>query len=311
MRRVIVVGSVNADLTVKTERLPRMGETVSGEAPMVSCGGKGANQAVAALKAGASVTLIAKIGSDDYGNLLYTRLRRAGLGPEGLLRDPREPAGLALILVDNVGNNQIIVIPGSNGNLTVDDFRSVESLMERGSIFLTQLEIPLSTVEYALRLAKDRGMTTILDPAPVSPLPSRVYPVVDILTPNETEAERLTGRAIKCPAEAEKAASTLLSRGCGKVIITLGAQGALLSYPGGTECFPAPPTLSIDAVAAGDAFNGALAAALAAGESLSHAIRFANAAGALSTTKRGAQESLPAKNQIEAFLRSRFSVELH
>jgi ribokinase len=302
MSRVIVVGSANTDLTVKAQCLPRSGETVTGDELMVSYGGKGANQALAALKAGAEVTFLAKIGTDPYGNLLYDHLVRSGLAPEGLIRDPREPAGLALIAVDKTGNNQIMVIPGSNGRFMVEDFRPLEPLLQTGSLFLIQLEIPLPTVEYALRLARSRGMTTILDPAPVCPLPPAVYSAVDILTPNEIEAGSLTDMVVHTPSQAEKAASVLISRGCQMVIVTLGARGALLSRAEGVEFFAALPTSPVDTVAAGDAFNGGLAAALASSKPLSQAIRFASAAGALSTTRRGAQESLPTRREIEHLL---------
>lgn len=300
--RVIVVGSANTDLTVKTEHLPRLGETVTGDEFMVSYGGKGANQALAALKAGAGVTFLAKIGTGQYGNLLYDHLIQSGLPSKGLLRDETKPAGLALIMVDKEGRNQIVIVPGSNGHFVVEDVQSFEPLLRTGSLLLTQLEIPLPTVEHALRLAKARGMTTILDPAPVSPLPPSVYSLVDILTPNEIEAGSLTERGIETSAEAEKAASILLSRGCRTVIITLGARGALLSRAEGVELFPPFPIRPVDTVGAGDAFNGALAAALACGKSLPEAIRFANAAGALSTTRRGAQESLPEKTEVEHLL---------
>jgi ribokinase len=304
MLKVIVVGSANTDLTVRAERLPRPGETITGDEFMVSYGGKGANQALAALKAGAPVTLFAKIGTDAYGNLLYDHLVESGLPREGLLRDRQAIGGLALIAIDRAGSNQIIIIPGSNGRFLVEDLQSLEPLLEAGSPLLTQLEVPIPTVEYVLRLAKNRGMTTILDPAPVAPLSPSTYASVDILTPNEIEAASLTGMQVKSPSEAEKAASVLLSRGCRVVIITLGSQGALLSHAEGFQFFPPLPVASVDTVAAGDAFNGALAAALAAGQSLHEAVRFANAAGALSTTKRGAQESLPEKEEIEELLRT-------
>jgi len=303
--RVIVVGSANTDLTVKTGHLPRSGETVVGDEFMISYGGKGANQALAALKAGAGVTLLAKIGTDEYGNLLYDHLIQSGLPSKGLLHHREEPAGLALIVVDKEGRNQIVIVSGSNGHFMVEDLHRFEPLLQAGSLLLTQLEIPLSTVEHALRLAKARGMTTILDPAPVSPLPPSVYSLVDILTPNETEASSLTERKVETPAEAEKAASIFLSLGCRTVIITLGARGALLSRAEGVEFFPPFLTRSVDTVGAGDAFNGALAAALASDKSLPEAIRFACAAGSLSTTKRGAQESLPEKTEVEHLLREK------
>jgi len=304
MSRVIVVGSANTDLTIKADRLPRPGETITGGEFMVSYGGKGANQALAALKAGAFVTFMAKIGMDNYGNLLFDHLLGSGCHSEGLLRDPEAPAGVALIAVDNTGKNQIVVASGSNGRFTVADIRSLEHLLVHGAFLLTQLEIPTSTVEYSLRLAKSRGMTTILNPAPFAPLSPEIYPFIDILTPNEREAGDLAGLDVTTIDKASKASSILRSRGCHTVIITLGEQGALLNLEGGIEHFPALPVQSIDSVAAGDAFNGVLAAALGTGKPISQAVPFANAAGALCTTKRGAQESLPTKGEIEQLLQS-------
>ncbi|RMF87841.1 MAG: ribokinase [Nitrospinota bacterium] len=299
---IVVLGSANTDLTVKADRLPRPGETVTGGEFMVSYGGKGANQALAALKVGATVHLLAKIGTDAYGNLLYEHLIRSGLPPEGLVRDPEAPAGVALIAIDREGNNQIIVAPGSNWRFSVQDLQALTLFPAGTSLLLTQLEIPLPTVEQGLRLARAQGITTILNPAPATPLPSSIYPLVDILTPNEREAGDLAGMEVTGLEEAERAAAVLQSRGCRQVIVTLGAQGALLYSGGRGEHFPAFPVQAIDTVAAGDAFNGALAAALAMHRPLSEAIRFANAAGALSTTQRGAQESLPAREAIEQLM---------
>ena len=305
MSRVIVIGSANTDLTVKTGRLPHPGETVFGDEFLVSYGGKGANQALAALNAGASVTLLARIGTDTYGNRLYDHLVQSGLPSEGLLRDSSHPAGLALIALDKEGNNQIIVIPGSNSRLAVDDLHSFEPVLRRGSVLLTQLESPFPVVEHGLRLARNHGMTTILDPAPARSLSEEIYALVDILTPNEVEAGSLSGVIVKDPSDAEKAALALHSRGCTAVIVTMGAQGALLSYAGGVTYVPAFKVSSIDTVAAGDAFNGALAAVLAEGRVVSEAVRFAMAAAALSTTKRGAQESLPTRKDIERLLQTK------
>jgi ribokinase len=302
MSSVIVIGSANTDLTVKADRLPRPGETLFGDEFMVSYGGKGANQALAALNAGASVTLVARIGTDTYGNRLFKHLVRSGLPPEGLLRDSDHPAGLALIALDKAGNNQIIVVPGSNSRLSVDDVRSLEPVWKGGSVFLTQLESPLQTVEFALRLARGHGMTTILDPAPAGSLPEAMYRLIDILTPNDVEAGSLSGVMVKDLSDAEKAASILRSKGCAVVIVTMGARGALLSSAEGVRLFPAMTVWSIDTVAAGDAFNGALTAVLAEGRMLSEAVRFATAAAALSTTKRGAQESLPTRKEIDKVL---------
>ena len=302
MAHIVVLGSANTDLTVKADRLPRPGETVSGGEFMVSYGGKGANQALAALKAGAAVLFLAKIGTDTYGNLLYEHLLCSGFAAEGLLRDPEVPAGVALIAIDRQGNNQIIVAPGSNHRFTVEDLQTCTPFPADTALLLTQLEIPIPTVEQGLRLARSQGIMTILNPAPAVPLPSSIYPLVDILTPNEREAGELVAREVTSLTDAENAAALLHSRGCRAVIITLGAQGALL-YDGERGVhFPPFAVQAIDTVAAGDAFNGALAAALALHRPLDEAIRFANAAGALATTRRGAQESLPTKGAIEQLL---------
>jgi ribokinase len=302
MSRVVIVGSANTDLPARADRLPRPGETVTDGEFMVSFGGKGANQALAALKAGAEVTLLAKIGQDTYGNLLHNHLVKAGIGRRGLLRDPEVPAGVALIAVDQAGNNQIVVAPGSNKRFTVEDLRVLEPLLQGGAIFLAQMEIPLPTIQYALKSAKSQGMTTILNPAPFVPLSSECYSFIDVLTPNEREASDLTGIEVTGLDEAKKAASVLRSRGCPTVIITLGAQGSLLCQEETILVFPSFPVHAIDSVAAGDAFNGALAAALSERQSLREAVRFANAAGALCTTKRGAQESLPTRREIEQLM---------
>jgi ribokinase len=302
MPEVIVLGSANVDFTVRADRLPRPCETVTGGDFMVSFGGKGANQALAALKAGAGVVFLSRIGRDTYGDLLYEHLVEEGLDPAGLLRDPEAPAGVALIAVDRAGNNQIIIAPGSNKRFTVEDVRSLEPLLEKGSILLAQLEIPLPTTLYALESAKSRGMTTILNPAPFVPLPTKWYPFIDILTPNEREASDLTGIEVIGPEDAERAASVLCSRGCPTVIITLGAQGSLLGHGEAFRLLPPFQVDAVDSVAAGDAFNGALAAALGEHQSLAEAVHFANAAGALCTTKRGAQESLPVRGEIERLL---------
>ena len=299
MLKLAVIGSANTDLTVSASRLPRPGETVSSGKFRVSYGGKGANQALAALnqalaalRAGCPTTLLTKIGRDPYGDLLYDHLVQSGLDPIGLLRDAEEPAGVALIALDREGNNQIVVAPGSNHRLTPVDLEASKNLWTDADLLLVQMEIPQETVECALDLAKRQQMTTILNPAPAAPLNAQTYSQVDILTPNEREASDLTGLEVQTVEDARRAAASLRSRGCRVVIITLGKDGALLSSEAGEEHFPALPVESIDSVAAGDAFNGALAAALSFGSTVPEAIKFANSAGALSTTRRGAQESL-------------------
>jgi ribokinase len=279
-----------------------VGETVSGGDFLLSYGGKGANQALAVHLAGAPVFMIAKLGHDANGELLYQHLIAAGLRPQGLLRDPEAPTGVALIMVDSQGHNLIVTAPGSNRSLTVTDVQALEVEAFAGSIFLTQLETPLETVEYGLQRALEKNMTTILNPAPGRLLSPDVLALAQIITPNETEASLLSGVAVTDLDSARQAGERLLAMGCRTVIMTLGAQGALLVCQGTVQHFPPFVVTAIDTTAAGDAFNGVLAAALWEGRGLHEAIVRANAAGALCVTKRGAQEALPTRQEIEALL---------
>ena len=299
---ILVIGSANVDFTVKVERLPQVGETVSGGDFLLSCGGKGANQALAAHLAGAPVFMIAKLGRDTNGELLYQQLTAAGLNAQGLLRDAEVPAGVALIMVDLDGHNLIATAPGSNRRLTVADVQALDATAFRGGILLTQLETPLETLKYGLQRALEKGMTTILNPAPGRLLSPDVLALPHIITPNETEASLLSGVVVMDLDTARRAGERLLSLGCHTVIITLGAQGSLLVQPGEVQHFPPLPVTPIDTTAAGDAFNGVLAATLLEGRQLDEAIMRANAAGALCVTKRGAQEALPTRQEIEALV---------
>ena len=299
MSRVIVVGSANVDDTLRVERLPSRGETVLGHDLIRSCGGKGANQAAAARLAGADVRLVAKVGQDENGRLIEQRLVSLGVPTDHLLRDSTAASGMAMILVDQEGGNQIAVAPGSNAALSREDVRRMLSGLRAGDMMLTQLEIPIAAVEEALALAKSRGAMTILNPAPARQLSDQLLSQVDLLIPNETEAAALTGLA-----DPEQAARALVNRGIATIIVTLGAKGAVLCRKGLTRHFPALPVPTVDTTAAGDAFVGVLAAMLAEGKTIYEAIHLANAAGALATSKRGAQESLPTRKEIEDLCRS-------
>jgi ribokinase len=296
---VLVVGSSNIDLVASVDRLPNRGETVLGYHFAQSFGGKGANQAVAAARAGGDVTFLSMLGADANGLLIEQHLATQRLSRPVLLRDAEAPTGVAMILVDHNGENQIVVVPGSNGRLTPAAVQQHRELMVGVRVLLVQMEIPLETVREALSLAKAHGLTTILNPAPAAPLPSDLLQLVDVLTPNETEAHALSGSSD--PAEA---ARILTGRGVGTVVVTCGAAGALMI--GGHEATRIPGYVveSIDSTGAGDAFNGVLACAMAEGASITSAIERANAAGALATTGRGAQESLPTKDDIERLCRS-------
>ncbi|MEE8224089.1 MAG: ribokinase [candidate division NC10 bacterium] len=300
---VVVVGSANLDFTIQVDRAPTPGETILGRDLLVSFGGKGANQAVAALRAGAGVTFVGKVGEDQHGEQIRKNLESVGLDGVGLLSDATCNTGVAFILVEAAGVNQIVVVPGCNYRLTPDELHSRDHLLS-GTILLLQLETPLETVFYALQRGKQKGMRTILNPAPATPLPHEIFPLVDLLTPNETEASTLTGTTVGERSRAKEAGARLLEMGCGDVIITLGAQGSLWVGKDGARHFPGFSVPAVDSTAAGDAFNGALAAALAAGKAMEAAIPFANAAGALATTRRGAQASLPDRPAIFSLLSS-------
>ncbi len=296
---VLVVGSCNIDLMATVDRLPVPGETVFGRQFTQSFGGKGANQAVASARAGAEVRFLGKLGTDANGMLMERHLTTRGLSRLVLFRDAEAPTGVAMILVDRTGDNQIVVVPGSNGRLTPADIRQHSELMTGARVLLIQMEIPTETVQETLALAKEHGLTTILNPAPASPLPTECLQFVDILTPNETEAHSLGGST-----DSAQAAQFLVERGAGTVVVTCGAAGALMICGKDVTHVPGFLVETIDSTGAGDAFNGALACAVAEGVPLVSAIVRANAAGALATTARGAQESMPTKVDIDRLCRS-------
>ena len=298
MPRVVVIGSANMDITVRVERLPHLGETVSGGEFYTAFGGKGANQAVAAYKAGADMRFLAKVGCDQNGDAIIENLEGIGLNSGGILRDESRHSGVAVIMVDEMGNNAIAVAPGSNRNLTQEDVLRAESHISWGQVLLAQLETPLPSVREALRLARGHGLVTILNPAPAQPLPGEILSLADILTPNEVEAATLTGIDVQSADEATRAAEKLLESGAKQVIVTLGKEGCCWVRRDRSQTFPSFPVEAVDSTAAGDAFNGALACAVAEGCPMEAAIRFGSAAGAIAATRRGAQDSLPTREEI-------------
>jgi len=304
MPRVIVVGSANIDLTVAVARLPREGETVSNGTLHVDHGGKGANQAVAARRLGAEVRFIGCLGRDPHGERIAAGLLDEGVPPEGLVRTEAADTGIALIVVDAAGRNQIAVAPGANRQLFPELVRGHADLVRWARVLLCQLEIPVPTVEWALATAREHGVLTILNPAPARALPDALLSLADCLTPNAGEAELLSGVAVSGPETAAEAAQRILARGVRRVIVTLGSQGALFCDGSAGIHFPAFPVEAVDTTGAGDAFNGALAVGLAAGGKWDEAIPLASAAAALACTKRGAQSSLPYREDVEAFLRA-------
>ncbi|HUS94076.1 MAG TPA: ribokinase [Patescibacteria group bacterium] len=299
---IVVFGSINMDLVAHTPRLPSPGETIIGRSFTTVPGGKGANQAVACARLGAAVELVGRLGNDVFGEQLLVHLQAQGVGTRYLSREESISSGVALIEVDDAAENNIIVIPGANGRVGQADLLHLITALSQAKLLLLQLEIPLEVVIAAAHLANERGVKVILDPAPAQELPAEVYPLVDLLTPNETEAASLTGLTIANIDDAVIAACKLLSFGARRVIIKLGNQGALLADEKGVELFPAFPVTAVNTVAAGDAFNGALAVALSKDQPLRTAIRWGLAGGALSVTQFGAQESMPDLGMLQQIL---------
>jgi ribokinase len=299
---VVVVGSVNVDMIIRSERLPRPGETIVGGEFVEAGGGKGANQALAAHRLGADVRFIARVGRDGPGETSRRRFRDEGLRTTWISEDPAAPTGVALILVDAGGQNLISVASGANLRLSPDDVRDARTAFEGARVLLVQLEIPIETVEAALTTARTLGVTTLLNPAPARPIPDALLRMVGWLTPNEIEAATLSGLNVVDGPSAARAAAALVDRGASNVVVTLGSHGAVWATRAGVEPVPALPVDSVDTTAAGDAFSAALAVALARGESPRRALRYASAAGALATTRLGAQPSLPTRAEIEKLL---------
>jgi ribokinase len=302
---VCVIGSANLDFTVSVPALPRPGETVSGGELIVSPGGKGANQAVAARRLGAEVRFVGLLGADPMGDRLLAVLTAEGIDVAGIGRTDQAPTGVALIAVDREGRNQIAVAPGANHRLTVARAGAHADAVAWADVVLLQLETPLETVRWALREGRRRGKRTVLNPAPARelPLPPDLLPMVDVVIPNELEAGLLTGAPVVDGGTAATAGRALVGAGAGAAVITLGVQGAL-HVEGDGACTPVPgfPVTAVDTVGAGDAFAGALAACLAGGAGVAEAVVVASAAGALTCTRRGAIDALPVRAEVRALV---------
>lgn len=295
---ILVIGSSNTDMVVKAPHLPAPGETILGGTFLMNPGGKGANQAVAAARLGGSVTFICKTGNDIFGKQSVGLFEEEGIETAFIFEDPQHPSGVALITVDDKGENCIVVASGANAHLTAEDLLPATHCIERSEIILMQLEIPLETVAYAARVAAHFGKIVILNPAPVCPLEDELLKHVSIITPNETEALMLTGIKIIDEATAAQAAELLHTKGISTVIITLGSKGAFVSHEGVYTLVPAPIVEAVDTTAAGDVFNGALSVALSENKTMLAAVDFACKAAAISVTRLGAQASAPYMNEL-------------
>ncbi len=297
--KIVVVGSMNTDMVVNSERIPLPGETVLGGKFMMNSGGKGANQAVAAARLGGNVYFIARSGNDIFGKRAVDLYKEDDINTDYIVTDPELPSGVALILVDAKGENSISVASGANGALSPKDIDAAAGLIAECKIVLMQLETPIETIEYTARMAHRLGKTVILNPAPARELSDSLLENVDILIPNETEAALLSGVEVKDEEDARVAADALSRRGVATVIITLGSKGALVKDGDSYALVPSRKVKAVDTTAAGDTFCGALAVALSEGRSIVEAVGFATRCASITVTRPGAQMSLPRRCEVE------------
>jgi len=298
MKKIIVLGSTNTDMVVKAARLPAPGETILGGNFLMNPGGKGANQAVAASRLGGDVVFIAKVGDDLFGREAKTLFAKEGICTDYVLTDNTEPSGVALIMVDAQGENCISVASGANGALSAEDIEVARGVIEKAGVLLMQLETPVGTVLCAAQWASAKGVPVVLNPAPACELPDELLQCLSMITPNETEAELLTGVKVTDETSAARAAKALCAKGVKRVVITMGSKGAFVYSDGQGMIVPAVKVKAVDTTAAGDVFNGALAVALTEDHPLAAAISFAAKASAISVTRMGAQASAPYRNEI-------------
>lgn len=301
--QIVVIGGCNYDYLVRGPKLPLAGETAEGDEFQEAPGGKGANQAIAAARLGARVSFIGRIGNDPRGDACHRRLVEEGVNTEGVVRDNGSATGVAFILVDQGGQKQIMTAPGANRMFSVGDIHAQRPLLERARVALAQLELPVEAVLTAFQICREAGAAIVLDPAPARPLADELLKLVDVIRPNSTEAEVLTGIHVKDRESAWKAAQRLLERGVKSAIVQAGDEGNLAVWPDGQRWLPKLPVKSVDATGAGDAFAAAVAVQLAQGAELAEAAVFANAAAALATTKLGAQAGLPSRAAVEQLLK--------
>lgn len=300
MPDIIVVGSLNADLVVRTPRFPQPGETISGEDLQIIPGGKGANQAVAAARQGTSTAMVGRVGDDSFGPLLIDNLQQNGVDTVHVETDANAATGTAIIVVDANGQNSIVLSPGGNGRVTAEDVNNIS--FSDSKLLLLQLEIPVEAVLVAAQRAKEKGLRVLLNPAPARSLPAELLSLPDFLVPNESELSLLTGLPVQDLPSAEHAARALLEGGIQTVIVTLGANGALIVSKELTKQVASFNVDVVDTTAAGDAFIGGFASAFLQGKPLEEAVRYGCACGALAATKFGAQPSLPTREEVEDFL---------
>jgi ribokinase len=301
--RICVVGSANVDLTFRTPRLPKAGETLAGQSLHLGMGGKGANQAVAAARLGAEVVFVACVGNDTFGDEAMKRFRAEGIDTSFVRQDGNHPTGTAAIVVDDNAENCIVIVPGANAGLSAADVRTAASMIQQADAVLCQLETPIEATVEAFRLARAAGKLTMLTPAPVVELPEELLPLCDVCVPNRTEMEYLAGGPVQTVEQAHVAAMSLRARGVKTVVVTLGPKGALLLNDSAVH-IPALAVKAVDTTGAGDAFTAALAVSLANGEPLQDAARRASAVAALTVTQIGTQAAFPHRLDVDEWLAS-------
>ena len=300
MKRSLVVGSSNTDMVVKSDHLPSPGETVLGGQFFTFAGGKGANQAVAAAKLEGQISFLAKVGNDELGQAAIAGFEKVGIDTSSILIDSSTHSGVALILVDAKGENSISVASGANSKLSPKDIENSKELIEKSDFVLAQLETPLESIERLAEITREANVPLILNPAPAAKISEKIFKDLFLITPNESEAELLTGIKITDEGSIIQALRSLKNKGVKNVIITLGARGAYFLSDQEEELVPSRKVKAVDTTAAGDTFNGALTVALAEGKSMKDAILFANHAASISVTKMGAQNSQPYRHQLKS-----------
>lgn len=302
MARIVVIGSSNIDLIASVSSLPKPGETIGNGRFSQANGGKGANQAVAAARLGGDVLFVTCVGEDMNGRMLEKQFASDGIHTSHMKFEKEAPTGTALIFVADDGENCIAVAPGANNCLLPSDIEKVAEEIRKAEYVLLQQEIPVETVEKAVEIASAGGVKVVLNPAPMRPVADSVLSDLFLITPNETEAEKLTGVRIETAGDAEKASAILLDKGVKNVIVTLGSNGSVLCNAEGTVSVPARKVKAVDTTAAGDVYNGALVAALSEGCTITEAMRFATVSSSISVTRAGAQPSVPFRTEVDEMM---------
>ncbi|MFH5885329.1 ribokinase [Halalkalibaculum sp. DA3122] len=300
--KILIVGSANIDMVVRSERFPEAGETILGGEFQMHKGGKGANQAVAAAKLGGNVSFICKLGNDEFGDLCTEQYKDVGINVDNILFDEDRPTGVAMISVNMTGENKIVVAPGANHGITRNEIKNLKDVIVSFDLLVLQLEIPIEIVGLILEIAREGKTKVILNPAPALELPNYFFKDLFLVTPNQNEAEKLTGIHIADSESLRSSAKSLQELGVKNVVITLGSDGVFMKTEESEGIIPAQEVIVEDTTAAGDVFNGALSTAIIQGQSLRNAIKFANMAAALSVSRNGAQSSIPTIDELQGFI---------